>query len=173
MDFISSISFPNEPLISWTFLGNFCHPSWVGATANQQQTNPKMMTKIIKKCSTDQRFIRKPNTTYKIGTLAVHLFHHKNFRNDLANTYIFFFAWNFRQHPRISLKLRTSTFVRRVFFRPITELLGIWDFRAAMILFERSAEGRNLFCTGRLSNESSYEGKVEVLDFSHEIHTSD
>ena len=27
------------------------------------------MKKMVKKCSTDQRFIRKRNTTYKIGTL--------------------------------------------------------------------------------------------------------
>ena len=65
-----SISFPNEPLISWTFLGHFCHHFWVGATAKQQQTHPKVMTKMVKKCSTDQRFIRKRNTTYKIGTLV-------------------------------------------------------------------------------------------------------
>ena len=50
------ISFPNEP--------------WVDATANQQQTHPKVMTKMAKKCSTDQRFIRKRNTTYKIHTLV-------------------------------------------------------------------------------------------------------
>ena len=41
MDFISSISFPNEPLISWTFLDHFCHPFWVGTTAKQQQTHDK------------------------------------------------------------------------------------------------------------------------------------
>ena len=70
MDFMSSISFPNEPLISWTFLGHFCHHFWVGATAKQQQTHPKVMTKMFKKCSTDQRFIRKRNTTFKIHTLA-------------------------------------------------------------------------------------------------------
>ena len=35
----------------------------------QQQTHPKVMTKMVKKCSTDQRFIQKRNTTYKIGTL--------------------------------------------------------------------------------------------------------
>jgi hypothetical protein len=27
-----------------------------------------VMTKMVKKCSTDQRLIRKRNTTYKIGT---------------------------------------------------------------------------------------------------------
>ena len=32
--------------------------------------NPKLMTKMAKKCSTDQRFIRKRNTTYKIHTLV-------------------------------------------------------------------------------------------------------
>ena len=50
------ISFPNDP----------------GATAKQQQTHPKVMTKMVKKWSTDQRFIRKRNTTYKIHTLEVH-----------------------------------------------------------------------------------------------------
>ena len=70
MDIISSISFPNELLISWTFLGHFCHHFWVAATAKQQQTHPKVMTKMFKKCSTDQRFIRKRNTTYKIHTLV-------------------------------------------------------------------------------------------------------
>ena len=59
MDFISSISFPNEQLN----LGHFGNHFWVGATA-------KVMTKMIKKCSTDQRFIRKRNTTYEIGTLV-------------------------------------------------------------------------------------------------------
>ena len=29
------------------------------------------MKKMSKKCSTDQRFIRKRNTTYKIGTLTL------------------------------------------------------------------------------------------------------
>jgi hypothetical protein len=42
----------------------------VGATAKQQQTHPKVMTKMVKKCSTDQRFIRKRNTAYKIHTLG-------------------------------------------------------------------------------------------------------
>ena len=70
MDFISSISYPNEPLISWTFLGHFCHHFWVGATAKQQQTHLKVMRKMVKKCSTDQRFIWKRNTTYEMGTLA-------------------------------------------------------------------------------------------------------
>ena len=67
MDFISSISFLNEPLISGTFLGHSCHHFWVGATAKQQ---PKVMTKMVKKYSTDQRFIPKINTTYKIHTLV-------------------------------------------------------------------------------------------------------
>ena len=47
MDFISSISFTDEPLISWTFLGYFCHHFWVGATAKQQQTQPKVVTKMF------------------------------------------------------------------------------------------------------------------------------
>jgi hypothetical protein len=42
----------------------------VGATAKQQQTHPKVMKKMFKKCSTDQRFIRKGNITYEIGTLV-------------------------------------------------------------------------------------------------------
>ena len=33
-------------------------------------THPEVMTKMVKKCSTDQRFIRKRNTTYKIHTLV-------------------------------------------------------------------------------------------------------
>ena len=33
MDFISSISFPNEPLISWTFLDHFCHHTILGGFA--------------------------------------------------------------------------------------------------------------------------------------------
>ena len=78
---ISSISFLIEPLISWsqrwTFLDHFCHNFWVGATAKQQQTHPKVMTKMVKKCSTlcsiDQSFIRKRNTTYRVHTLAYFL----------------------------------------------------------------------------------------------------
>ena len=81
---MSSISFLNEPLISWTqcwtfldqcwtFLDHFCHHFWVGATAKQHQTHPKVMTKMVEKCSTlfstDQTFIRKINTTYRIHTL--------------------------------------------------------------------------------------------------------
>ena len=60
MDFISSISFPNEPPISLTFLGHFCRHYRLGATAKQQQTHPKMV----------KRFIRERNTIYKIGTLV-------------------------------------------------------------------------------------------------------
>jgi hypothetical protein len=82
MDSISSISFQNEPLISWTqrwtFLGHFCHHFWVGATAKQHQTHPKVMTKMVKKCSTlcstDQRFIWKINTTCRIHALDADLF---------------------------------------------------------------------------------------------------
>ena len=44
------------------------------ATAKQQQTHPKVMTKMVEKCSmlcsTDQRFIQKRNTTYRIHTLV-------------------------------------------------------------------------------------------------------
>ena len=70
MDFIISNSFQNEPLIIWTFLEHFCHHFWVVATAKQQQTHPKVMTKTVKKCSNDQRFIQKRNTTYKNHTLV-------------------------------------------------------------------------------------------------------
>jgi hypothetical protein len=42
----------------------------VGETAKQQQTHPKVMAKMFKKCSTDQMFIWKINTTYEIGALA-------------------------------------------------------------------------------------------------------
>ena len=77
MDSMNSISFLNEPLISWknrrTFLDHFCHQFWVGATAKQHQTHPKVITKMAKKCSmlcsTDQRFIQKRNTNHKIHTL--------------------------------------------------------------------------------------------------------
>ena len=68
MDFISSISFPNETLTSRTFLDHCCHHFWVGMVLLCCCTHPKVMTK--KKCSTDQRFIRKRNTTYKIHTLV-------------------------------------------------------------------------------------------------------
>ena len=65
----------NEPLISWTqhwtFLDRFCHHFWVGLLLLCCCTHPKVMTKMAKKCSTDQRFIRKRNTTYKIHTLVV------------------------------------------------------------------------------------------------------
>jgi hypothetical protein len=43
----------------------------VGATAKQQQTHPKVMTKMFKKFSSDQRFIWKRNTTLKIHALVV------------------------------------------------------------------------------------------------------
>ena len=55
--------------ISWPFL------SWLlgGFAVNNMLfcccTHPKVMTKMAKKCSTDQRFIQKRNTTYKIHTL--------------------------------------------------------------------------------------------------------
>ena len=67
----SSISFPNEPLISWTFLDHFCHHFWVGLLLLCCCTHPKVVTIMAKKFSTDQRFIRKRNTTYKIHTLIV------------------------------------------------------------------------------------------------------
>ena len=78
MDFISSISFPNEPLVSWTFLGHFCHHFWVGATAKQQKTHPKVSEKMgnwselhsensalilgTKKLARPKNVLLKPNT---------------------------------------------------------------------------------------------------------------
>jgi hypothetical protein len=41
----------------------------VGATAKQHQTHPKVMKKMVKKCSTGQSCIRKEVTSYKIHTL--------------------------------------------------------------------------------------------------------
>ena len=59
------------------FFEHICHQFWVGATAKQHQTHPKVMTKIVKKCSTlcssDPRFIRKRSTTYRIHTLIQQL----------------------------------------------------------------------------------------------------
>ena len=68
MDFISSISFPYEPLlnISWPFLSSLLGGFAVVCCC----THPNVMTKMAKKCSIDQRFIRKRNTTYKIHTLT-------------------------------------------------------------------------------------------------------
>ena len=39
----------------------------------QQQTHPKGMTEMVKKCSTDQSFIQKRDTTNKIGALGAYL----------------------------------------------------------------------------------------------------
>ena len=44
------------------------------------------MTKVFKKCSTDQRFIRKRNTTNKIGTLEEEL---KNFEIEDGQNKVF------------------------------------------------------------------------------------
>ena len=68
--FISCISFPNEPLISWTFLDHHCHHFWVGLLLLCCCTHPKVMTKWPRNVPTDGRFIRKRNTTYKIHTLG-------------------------------------------------------------------------------------------------------
>ena len=72
MDFISSISFPSDQLnisqicISWPFLS-----SLLGGFASVCCcTHPKVMIKMVKKRSTDQIFIWKRNTTYKIHTLV-------------------------------------------------------------------------------------------------------
>ena len=122
---------------------------------------------------------------FRLGSflLVVHLFHDKNFRNDLANTYIFSshgISDNIQESVLSwELLLCTQSYFRTTvwpfyFFTQSQNCLAIEILElAAMILFERSAEGRTLFCTGRLANKSSYAGKVEVLDFSHEIHTSD
>ena len=69
--YVVCISFPIEPLISRTFLDHyFCHHFWVGLLLLCCCSHPKVATKMAKKCSTNQRFIRKRNTTYKIYTLA-------------------------------------------------------------------------------------------------------
>ena len=41
MDFISSISFPNEPLISGTFLGTFGHHFWMGLLLHPTKRDDK------------------------------------------------------------------------------------------------------------------------------------
>ena len=56
MDFISSIYFPNELLVSLLLLCCCTHP--------------KVMTRMAKKCSTDHRSIQKRNTTYRIHNLV-------------------------------------------------------------------------------------------------------
>ena len=69
MDFISSISFQNEPLINGTFLEHFFITfRWVCCCFAFYPPNGD--DKMFKKCSTDQRFILKRNTTYKTGTLV-------------------------------------------------------------------------------------------------------
>ena len=61
MDFVKSYYFPNATLTSWTFLDHFCHHFWVGLLLLWCCTHPKVMTKMAKKCSTDQRFIHYCN----------------------------------------------------------------------------------------------------------------
>ena len=97
MDFISSISFPNEPLISWTFLEHFCHHFWVGLLLLCCCTHPKVMTKIAKKCWTDQRFIRKRNTTYKIHTLVRTFVAALFSTHSSAKFLLFHTRWTFRE----------------------------------------------------------------------------
>ena len=58
-------------MISWKCLEHFCHHFWVSLLLLCYCTHPKVMTKMFKKCSTHQRFIRKRNTTYKIHTLIL------------------------------------------------------------------------------------------------------
>ena len=46
-----------------------------------------LMKKMLKKCSTGLRFIRKRNTTYKIGTLASACFERShNYTKDLCGS---------------------------------------------------------------------------------------
>ena len=59
---------------------SFCHHFWVGLLLLCYCTHPKVMTKMLKKCSSEQRFIRERNTIYKIHTLVVCLFWPKHFR---------------------------------------------------------------------------------------------
>ena len=70
MDFVRSYFFPNATLTSWTFLDHFCHHFWVGLVLLCCCTHPKVITKMAKKCSTDQSCIKKEVTSYKIHTLA-------------------------------------------------------------------------------------------------------
>ena len=103
MDSISSISFPNEPLISstqrWTFLDHFCHHFWVGLVLLCCCTHPKVMTKMVKKCSTlcltDQRFIRKRNTTYRIHTFVRQQWTEKSSKYILLTQYLLIYLWKF------------------------------------------------------------------------------
>ena len=53
--------------ISWTILSSLLGEFAVALLLHP----PKNDDKMFKKCSTDQRFIGKRNTTYKIHTLAV------------------------------------------------------------------------------------------------------
>ena len=54
-----------------------------------ERENLIVMKKMSKKCSTDQRFIRKRNTTYKIGTLRLKLkCTYKNRNNFIINVCI-------------------------------------------------------------------------------------
>ena len=69
MDFVRSYFFPNATLTSWKFFDHFCHH--LGLLSLCCCTNPKMMTKMAKKCSTDQSCIWKEVTSYKIGILVV------------------------------------------------------------------------------------------------------
>ena len=69
MDFVKSYFFTIATLTSCP-LFSFCHHIWVGATAKQQQTHPKVMTEW-KKWATGQSCIRKEITSYKIHTLEI------------------------------------------------------------------------------------------------------
>ena len=64
-------------------MNHFCHHFWVGLLLLCCCTHPKMITKMAKKCSIDQRFIRKRNTTCKIHTLVMY------------TSFLFFRFWGF------------------------------------------------------------------------------
>ena len=55
-----------------------------------ERENLILMKKMLKKCSTGQRFFRKRNTTYKIGTLVDYLlgFKPESFLEDRIEFYL-------------------------------------------------------------------------------------
>ena len=72
-------------------------------------THPKVMTKMAKKCLTDQRFIWKRNTTCKIHTLVLHLVIKKNF-----SLILFMFWWIKTNNTRVHVifeRLKWERFV--------------------------------------------------------------
>ena len=63
----------NQWNIFWSFHYHFCHHFWVGLLLLCCCTHPKVMTKMAKKCSTDQRFIQKRIHTLTETTVDVAL----------------------------------------------------------------------------------------------------